>query len=189
MLGFDSTKTHRSLALLVGVSAMLASATNGCIVVTDDDTEEPVVVVDDPPPAVETVPIDTGAKLEADPGLGAGVFVEYDGNGNWNVWATCDTEVSGAACGYDVFITGDALTATDEVDLEGRDFVEATSDGLHLFTDTDFDIDGVSFSGFIDDPVQIEVWVDGAPDPSLVFWVANGDIWEGMPTNPSRFAP
>lgn len=187
MLGLNP---KRALSLLIGSTAMLAMAANACIIVTDDDGD--TVVVEDPPPAssdIQTVPIDTGAKLDADPGLGAGVFVEYEGAGNWTVWTTCDSETSGIACGYDVFISGDALTVTDEVDLDGRDFVESTADGLHLFTDTDFDVDGVSFNGFIDDPVMIEVWLDGAPDGSLVFWVAGGEVWEGMPSNPTQFQP
>jgi hypothetical protein len=39
------------------------------------------------------------------------------------------------------------------------------------------------------EPVQIEVWLDGALDGSLVFWVADGVILQGLPTNPVIFVP
>ncbi len=168
---------------------LLLSASTGCIVVDDDGDydDDPIIIDDDP--AIETVPIDAGETLQADPGEGVGVFVEYLGGGEWNVWATCDTEFSGFNCIYDVFVDADGLIVEDDLDLEEKDFVEEDIDFAHFGFDTDFDTDGVAFSTFAGDPVQIEVWLDGSPDASIVFWAANDTIYEGMPTNPSVFQP
>ncbi|MBL8741068.1 MAG: hypothetical protein JNK04_08245 [Myxococcales bacterium] len=168
---------------------MLVSASTGCIVVDDDDdwNDDEVIIDDDP--EIQTVPIDAGETLQADPGEGVGVFVEYLGGGDWNVWATCDSEFSGYSCSYDVFVNADGLIVGDDRDLEADDFIEEDLDFAHFGFETDFDTDGVEFSTFNDEPVQIEVWLDGVPDGRIVFWAANDTIYEGLPTNPAIFQP
>lgn len=190
----ESSVNPRTRSLWTVVLAglpLLLSASTGCIVVDDDDSwdddDDVVVVPDDPETA--TVPIDAGETLQADPGEGVGVFVEYMGGGEWNVWATCDTEFSGLSCSYDVFVNADGLIVGDDIDLEDEDFIEEDFDFAHFGFETDFDTDGVSFSTFDDDPVQIEVWLDGTPDGRIVFWAANDTIYEGLPTNPAIFQP
>ena len=89
------------------------------------DDDEVVVVPDDP--EIATVPIDAGETLQADPGEGVGVFVEYMGGGEWNVWATCDTEFSGFSCAFDVFVNADGLIVGDDADLEASDFIDKDS--------------------------------------------------------------
>jgi hypothetical protein len=166
------------------------AAAPACLVVDDDDDD--VIVVDDPPPpdpVIESVPIDQGEGLSADPGEGAGVFVEYLGDGSWSVWTTCDSELTGTACLYDIFATAPDIRVTAEDDLEGPDVILQDLDTLQLQVDTTNDFDGMVFATVPGEPVQIEVWLDGALDGSLVFWVAQGTILQGLPTNPANFVP
>ncbi len=188
----ESSVIRRSHPLWTAVLAFAALTVPaaGCIVVDDDHDDEVIIIDDDPPPVVEVVPIDEGGALEADPGEGVGVFVEYRGAGEWNVWVTCDTEFSGFSCAYDLFVTAPDIVVTDDVDLESDDFLDHEFDTLHAGFDTDRDVDGVTFSIFEGDPIELEVWLDGEPNGSLVFWTANnGDIFEGMPSNPAIFQP
>jgi hypothetical protein len=191
----ESSVNPRTRSLWTVVLAglpLLLSASTGCIVVDDDDSwddDDDIYVPEPGDPAIETVPIDEGETLQADPGEGVGVFVEYLGSGQWNVWASCDTEFSGVACTYDVFVTADGLIIEDDLDLEDNDFIDEDFDFAHFGFDTDFDTDGVAFSTFTGDPVQVEVWLDGVDDASVVFWAANDKIYEGMPSNPAVFQP
>jgi hypothetical protein len=160
--------------------------------VVDDDDNDDIIVVDDPPPpdpVIDSVPIDQGEGLSADPGEGAGVFVEYLGDGSWSVWTTCDTDLTGSVCLYDIFATAPDVRLTGEDDLEGPDVVLQDLDTLQLQADTTNDFDGMVFATSPGEPVLIEVWLDGALDGSLVFWVAEGTILKGLPTNPALFVP
>lgn len=166
----------------------LAAGLTGCIVVDDDDPyyyDDPPVVDDD----IATVGIDEGATLDAEPGVGAGVFIEYLGFGEWSIWTTCDTERTGYSCEYDVFVSAEGLDYVTDSDLEGGDYLDVDFERAHAELSTDYDFDGFTFETFEGEPVLIEVWLDGVPDGSLVFWVENGDIWQGLPTNPTWFVP
>jgi len=49
-------------------------------------------------PGFDQFGVDTGATLDLDPGVGAGVTVEYLGDGAWRFGAACDTALSGYPC-------------------------------------------------------------------------------------------
>ena len=51
--------------------------------------------------------VDTNQTMNATPGEGLGVFVEYDTGGNWNVWWSCGPEQNGSdpPCQFDVKIS------------------------------------------------------------------------------------
>ncbi|NUP04431.1 MAG: hypothetical protein HOW73_00030 [Polyangiaceae bacterium] len=176
------TAVLAGLPLLVGLS--------GCIVVDDDDDyyedDDGGVIIDDD---IASVGIDEGATLDADPGYGAGVFIESYGYGEWDIWTTCDTEITGYECQYDVFVSGGGLEFNTDIDLEGNDFIEEDFERVHIGMDTDYDTDGASLYAYDGEPLIIEVWLDGRADGSLVFWVENGEIWQGLPTNPTQFVP
>lgn len=186
-------RTH-SLWTIVLMATPLAVLATGCIVVDDDDGYYDDGYDDDgyvdPGPDVESVGIDAGETLDdIYPGEGAGVFVEYLGFGEWRIQATCDTDLSGYACLYDVYISADGLSYITEDGLESGDFIDENIESVHVGFDTDYDIDGVYFSTFEDAPALIEVWLDGSPDSRYTFWIENGDVWSGMPTNPTFFVP
>jgi len=99
---------HRSLGLwtaILGLSAFVGagSALTGCIIVDDGDHyyDDDHYVDTDPPPSLPEpmlVGIDTDQTVDAVPGEGVGLFVEYSSGGNWLLWTTCDTNYSNVAC-------------------------------------------------------------------------------------------
>lgn len=190
----------RCAATALGIvgAAALPLASSGCIIVADDDHDHWVDddwdhggTVDpgfDPQPA--TVPIDAGGHVGAvDPGFGAGLFVEVSDDGLWHVFATCDTELSGYACGWEVDVRGADLAFADETDLEIEDDLDAYDDELVAWLDTDVDVDGFWFTAAPGAPVELTMLLDGVSQPTLIYWVGGGVQNEGAPTNPVIFAP
>ena len=175
------------LGSVVSGAILAIAAAPGCIVV-DDDHDDDVIIIDDEP-TIESVPIDVGSGISSEPGDGAGIFVEYLGDGEWSVWLTCDTNKTGRSCAYDIFATGEDIVATGEDDLEMEDTIYEDLDEVSLYADTTDDFDGFLFKANPGEAVAIEVWLDGAPDSSLVFWVADNTLLQGMPTNPTLFVP
>jgi hypothetical protein len=139
------------------------------------------------------VTIDTGSTLEATAGDGVGVFVEYAGEGRWHVWTACDTNSSHADCGFDVFASvpsGGAITNPTGENLEGEDNVRVESDGaVHLAAATSTEFDGMTFETDPGSTVELEVFLDGEAQPHFVYWVGDGVLHNGAPTNPVDFAP
>lgn len=180
---------RRSRWLWLPVLGALSVAAVGCIVVDDDDDYD---YVDDPPPAepnVASVSIDEGAQLEAEPGAGVGVFVEYQGGGAWRVWTTCDTDLTGYDCAFDLYLDGAALDASVAEDLEGADELEERGDSLRATLSTGSDTDGVIVEIEEGSPLRLEVWLDGELDGRFVSWVSGGQIAGPPPTNPVDFVP
>lgn len=190
--GVTATSRRVWTGVLTSCAILASVVAPGCIVVDDDpdyyDPNEEVIIVDDDP-VIESVPIDAGSGLSADPGEGAGVFVEFLGDGQWNVWLTCDTELTGRSCAYDIYATANGIVATGEDDLEADDGLYEDFNSLQLSADTTVDFDDMLFTTDPGEPVEIEVWLDGQLDGSLVFWVADGTILKGLPTNPTLFVP
>lgn len=174
------------LATLAGVVAL-----SGCFVVVDDDDDDGRYRPDpDPiPVAVEEVFIDEGAQLEADPGAGVGVFVEYLGAGKWHLWTTCDTENHGYQCNFDLAVAGYGLTTVEPEDLEGYDAIDVGSDNAAITFETGVDTDGVIIQ--IDDlqPLTVESYLDDADASGFVSWVGDGLVKQGAPSNPVAFVP
>lgn len=176
----------------------------GCIIVDeDDDGHHPDRVgVDDPgnnnndnPPAQEIMQftIDTDKVLESPAGEGIGLFVEYATGGTWHLWTTCDTNYSNVGCKFDVLASVDAASKIDVVegsDLEGFDEVAALDDGsvsMHAETASDFDVMTLTTTpGSI---LRVDLHLDGFPEGRFIYWVGNGILHEGSPTNPVDFKP
>lgn len=164
-------------------ATLIATLLSGCIIVGGgDDVEEPAFEAD-------VVSIDRGGLLDAEPGEGVGIFVEYLGNGEWNLWTTCDSELTSASCAYDIYALGPGVFALETIDLEGNDAVSESGDEVYLFADTDFDFDGMTVALDSGEPLGVEVWLDGESAEPVVFWLSGDDVQQGMPTNPTLFAP
>lgn len=181
----------RVLALCFGISAL-----TGCIIVDGDDGR--TTVIDNNPPPVVTEPmivtIDSDVALDATPGDGVGVFVEYYAGGTYRIWTTCDTAFSGNACGFDIFTSVDnssTIVATTEENLEGIDSItvnpgQGTVD-LRFDTGNDYDAAVIDVTpGAI---LRVEVFLDGSSDARFTYWFGNGVLHEGAPTNPIDFSP
>jgi hypothetical protein len=188
------------LTAVLGLCAATAwgGALSGCILSDDNhhhdgfhssyDTDPPP---ETPEPAL--VSIDTDQTLDATPGDGVGLFVEYSAGGNWLLWTTCDVNESGVACDFDVFASVDSaskMAEVAEVDMEGHDLVEVLDNGeAHMHAETASDIDAMSIVTSPGAILRVEVSLDGLLDQRFVYWVSDGIVHGGAPTNPVDFQP
>jgi hypothetical protein len=174
-----------TFAAAIGFSTL----TTGCVI----DPGPGVVYVDTTPVAIPDVVVDPGAQMSASPGEGVGLFVQYQGDGRWDLFTTCDTAVTGAACNFDVVISADPgvyFSGIVGTDLGPSGSVSLQSDGsIRLVTDTDFATDGVSFDADAGATIEVDVLLDGVAQPQFIFAVSNGVLLQGMPGNPVDFTP
>lgn len=184
--------TLGSVALL-GVTGALVGT--GCVVVSGDDSDD--YYYDDPPPSnpqpdVASVDIDVDSpdqELTTTLGEGVGIFVEYEGSGQWRVWTACDTKVSGVSCGFDLYADLPGLDLKELQELEDSDFVDVGVDSAHASFDTASDRDGFVITGQSDASLRLEVLIDGGDATEFVFWSSDGVVQSGAPTNPTLFVP
>lgn len=186
----------RSRSLHVGALALVASLGAGCEVEWNDppfDTRPETTELDTP----EQVIIDADATLEVKPGEGVGVFVEYTSGGRWRVYTSCDVNVPGSPgvpCEFDIFATnlerGGALENPAGQGLTGQDGLVLNGDGsLHLYAQNGAGLTGMEFDAAPGAIVELEVYLDGVPDPHFVYWLGKGVLHQGAPTNPVDFVP
>lgn len=179
--------------LATAVAMTSAIALGGCFITVDDDDDyhddDDGYVAPPPSPTVEEVYIDEGERLEADPGRGVGVFVEYLGAGTWHVWTTCDTENNGVACAFDLDVAGYGLSSVDPEDLEDYDSIDVGVDRATLYFDTSIDTDGVFIQLSDLQPLTLGSYLDDGSAATFVSWVEDAQVWQGAPTNPVVFVP
>jgi len=173
----------------------LGSTTTGCIIVDDDD--DGTVIIDDSNPTPEQpmlMSIETDVALDAVPGDGVGVFVEYYAGGVYRVWTTCDTNYSGSVCPMDIFMSVDVDSRIDAIttdDLEGADLVNINEAAgtVDMHVDTSVDYDAIEISTTPGAVLRLEVLIDGVPQPRFVYWFGNGVLHNGAPTSPVDLVP
>lgn len=143
---------------------------------------------------VLSVDIDTGASLEAEPGKGVGVQVAYVGDGAWRIAATCDTIASGYACSWDLVASvasPGAMAFTEEASTVGAEDrvlrVDPAAYRLVLWTEKETDL--VELAAPPDEPLQLDVFLDGSHDSAGVSWVEGHVVKSGAPSNPIEFSP
>jgi hypothetical protein len=186
-----TTKKIASLLSTLTASASLALFGSGCVIDASADIDGTPTVVDTSP-AIAEVYVDPGATMSTNPGEGVGLFVEYAGGGHWDVYTTCDTYVSGAACNFDVIITSNAsrLANVAGYDLSVSDDLSIGSDGsIQLVTDTDYGMNGVGFDIDPGATIEVDVLLDGISQPEFIYAVSDGVLLSGMPSNPVDFTP
>jgi hypothetical protein len=142
----------------------------------------------------QQVGIDTGATIDATPGNGVGVFVQYAAGGSWTIQTACDTNISGYSCGFDVFVAGvDSATTLSNAagqDLTGRDGIELQSDGsFHFSSQTATALDGFTFDATPGAALELEMFLDGQPQPQFIYWIGDSVLHTGAPTDPIDFTP
>lgn len=141
------------------------------------------------------VAIATGETLEAEPGKGAGVFVEYQAGGKWRVWTTCDTEITNTACHYQLSLQPEqgARLSTPSTPVAGSGdnrIDSATSSLISASLTTSTDTDSLEF--YLDPPgasLQLQASLDGAQDGRIIFWIGPDVLHTGAPSNPVIFEP
>lgn len=186
------------LTLTVAFGA--ASLLTGCIIESSSGSgsggnpppdSNPAHVLD---PNPRTVAIEPDKALEAQPGDGVGVFVEYATGGHWHVWTSCDTNTSKAVCNFTGFLTvesGAQISNVQGENLETGDIAQLDTSGgaVHFNVRTSTEFDGMTFDATPGAKVQLEVYLDNDPDPRIVYWFGDGVLHQGAPTDPIDFAP
>ncbi len=138
--------------------------------------------------------IDTGATLaEIEPGEGVGAFVEVSSGGQWHVYTACDTNVSGYACVWDIVVSafdGDEITSQEADRLEDYDYVDWYGDrSVRMVAENSYGFDGFFFDATPGATIRVDVFLDGAPSSRYIYWVGDGGLHKGSPTNPIDLTP
>jgi hypothetical protein len=144
--------------------------------------------------APRTLDIDTDAILTAKGGAGVGIFFEYATGGLWTVYTTCDTTLSQDPCDIDVFVApvdpSATITNVDGKAFQGMDEVDVDQTGIvHMFVETTIGLDGMTFTGTPGAAMEFDVYLDGAEQPQFLYWVGDGVLHTGSPTDPVNLAP
>ncbi|MEN9579609.1 MAG: hypothetical protein RJA70_2618 [Pseudomonadota bacterium] len=176
--------------LLAAAQLMVApQLTLGCGV----DAGGPVAPEDAAAGRVYDVEIDTGAGIEVEGGQGAGVFLQYSSGGEWELFTTCDTLLSGLLCEYDIVLSvpvGARLGSPRGLELERGDQVVEQRDGvLRLLWLTGDDFDRVTFETDEGETLRLDALIDGVPDPELIFWNGYDALQQAAPSNPLDLTP
>jgi hypothetical protein len=187
------------LALTAGLAGAMAT---GCFFFDDHDHQDtyddntdvaPPDVPPEVPDTVSEVAIQPDQIMSAVGGEGVGIFVEYYAGGKWRIWTTCDTFTSKSICSYQIFASFtriEHLKSYGTEELEGFDEVQVLDDGVVQFiADTDSDTDGLVLEVEENQPVQLEVFIDGQSAQPFVYWVSDDVIHAGAPDNPVLFLP
>lgn len=193
-------------AVLTSAAFAVSAGMTGCIIREDhhddwdDDHQhwEDETDVVTPPPTHGTEPllvaIDADQTVESAPGEGVGLFVEYTTGGHWRVWTACDTNLSGLDCAFEACVSvvdGSPQLRNVEGDAnETDDVIESFADGFTcLGASTGSDTDGMVFDADPGAMLRLEMSLDGEAQPRFVYWVGDGILHEGAPSDPVDFVP
>lgn len=143
---------------------------------------------------IASATIDTDATLaDIVPGQGVGVFVEYAAGGRWKVRVACDTVYSGEPCQFDVILSSDegrAPRLKEALELESNDqLITDPQEGIRLYSVTGSDLDGFDAVAPAGASQLLDSYLDGQPESRFIYWVGDGALHRGSPTNPLRLIP
>ncbi len=178
----------------VALSALLAASLFGCRYEEHPHEHSDPPIGNPPKTDVALSTIDTGATLSAiEPGRGVGVFVEYETGGNWKITTACDTEISDLACEFDIIVgteQSEDLLDFEADGLESGDYLDwEASNAVRMVNDNAFGLDGMRVHTAAGVTLRVDVYLDGRPEPRYIYWVGNGGLHRGAPTNPIDLSP
>ncbi len=136
------------------------------------------------------VEVDTGKTMNASPGEGVGVFIEYGAGGKWHVWWTCDTNQTRQACNFTVKLsaeTGALANVQTEAFGSGDVLATVSQQQIMASTKTTTQVDGVTFETAAGGTIRLEASVSGLKDSGFIFFVQDGSVnggYAGVLTNP-----
>jgi hypothetical protein len=143
--------------------------------------------------------IDDNVKMNASPGEGVGVFNQYASGGHWQIWWTCDTNLTNLNCPFDVKIsskspitnaTAQSFNKTDSLSTGGSaGNVGASDEGgsLEAKTVTTNGVQGVDFDTDPGATLTLSATVGGLYNGKFLFWVEDGKVnggFKGTVTDP-----
>ncbi len=183
-------------ALFVIASAAFA------IACSDGQSNDPYGYGSAPSPSATTTPssvtpilvdVDTGKTMNAAPGDGVGIFVEYAAGGQWHVWWTCDTNKTNESCAFNIKIAAKTGSMSDLAlsgAAQGDNLQQTDTQTLIATTTTTSNAVDVKFTGDPGGTIEIEAAVGGVDDSSFFFFVQDGTVnggYAGTLTDPLRF--
>jgi hypothetical protein len=137
--------------------------------------------------------IDVDAPLASDPGEGVGLFIEYQEGGRWHLFTTCDSARSGYDCEFDVVVApldGASVFGVIPEELERDDVIQVDAhDRVRLLARTGLDQDGFYVDTDAGAPLGIDLLLDGDCANRYVYWIGEGGIHSGVPSNPFELEP
>jgi hypothetical protein len=145
------------------------------------------------------VDLDPDQSMNASPGEGVGVFIQYKTGGHWNIWWTCDTNKTGLGCSFDNTVTvstGSITNLAGQV-LEGSDAVtQPSAQKIEAVTATSTGVDGITFdtpfSSGQTPVITLDAKLNGSENSQYLFFVQDGKIngnYQGMLTDPLMLEP
>ena len=140
---------------------------------------------------IEEATIDTGELLDVEAGAGAGLFVEYESGGTYHVTTACDAD-SGGECYWDVLVRpiDGGLISAGPRGLEASDSLSFVADDeLRLAAFTGRDFDGFTVQTEAGATLEVDALLDNGCGNRYLFWVGDGAIHSGAPSNPIRLIP
>jgi len=144
-------------------------------------------------PAESTIDVDR--KLEGDSGRGIGLFIEYSSGGHWQLRTACDTLRTNTDCAWDVIVTpedGSSIGNVRASSLEADDSVGRYLEddvSYRMLATTSSDIDGFSFDSDPGAAVMVDAYLGNTCALPYFFWVGDGALHSGSPTNPLVLVP
>jgi hypothetical protein len=146
------------------------------------------------------VDVDPNQTMNAAPGDGVGVFVQYKTGGHWNVWWTCDTNKTGETCAFDNSVSVSKGTITNVASmspsLAAPGVTQNAPGTFEAQTTTSTGVDGVTFdtplTGGQVPVITLDAKVNGQDNPGWLFFVQGGQINGGTHdtlTDPLMFEP
>jgi hypothetical protein len=137
--------------------------------------------------------IDVDAPLASEPGEGVGLFIEYQEGGRWHLFTTCDSAASGYECEFNVVVApldGASVFGVIPEALERDDVLQINAqDHVRFLARTDLDQDGFYVDADAGAPIEIEFLLDGVCASRYVYWIGEGGIHSGVPSNPFELEP
>ena len=144
-----------------------------------------------PPPATTggtpiLVDVDNDKTMNATPGGGVGVFIEYGTGGHWHVWWTCDTNVNpqGAlTCDFALKATvtqGTISILKDDTPKGATRLAGTPAMELDSATTTGAEAHGVYFDTAPGAVVTLDAQIGGQEDGRYFFFVQNGQVNGGF---------
>ena len=145
--------------------------------------------------AAMLVEVDSNQTMNAQPGEGVGVFVEYNKGGHWHVWWTCDTNQTGQSCDFSISISAatGAIANIDAGELAGGLYSAPTPARLEARSTTSTDVKGFRFDTDAGAVITLEATLASAQgdvkDGTFLFFVQDGKVnggFAGKLSNPLR---
>lgn len=135
--------------------------------------------------------IDTDEALEVEPGVGAGAFIEYEAGGSYRISTSCEVS-EGGPCSWDIVVTpleGAGIASLAPSGLEQDDALTTDGTSIQLLATTEDDLDGFTLQTEPGAAIRFDALLDGGCANRYLFWVGDGALHSGAPSNPIDLVP